>query len=112
MDRGDRERGALLAPDDDSLLTDIETVVERKLLCGSLDLEGHVDGPPGAARLLEPRGIAVDVRRQRVYITELNSIRVVELRDGCVSTLAGGVEEGDATDAPATTAANYTCAHD
>lgn len=105
MDRGDRERGALLAPDDDSLLTDIETVVERKLLCGSLDLEGHVDGPPGAARLLEPRGIAVDVRRQRVYITELNSIRVVELRDGCVSTLAGGVEEGDATDAPATTAA-------
>ena len=104
MDAGEWERGVLLAPDDESLFTDIEAVVERKLLCGSLDLEGHVDGPPDEARLLEPRGIAVDVRRQRVYITELNSVRVVDLRDGCVTTLAGGEEEGDATDAPAATA--------
>lgn len=99
-----RYDGALLAQDyDDRDLTDIEVVVERKLLCGALELEGHVDGPPDAARLLEPRGIAVDVRRQRVYITEINSIRMVDLRDGSVSTIAGGEEEGDATDGPAAT---------
>lgn len=95
------ERGALLAPDDELDHTDLEVVVQRQLLCGSIEAEGHVDGPPGEARLLEPRGVAVDVRRQRVYVTELNSIRVLDLRDGCVSTLAGGEEEGDATDGPA-----------
>jgi hypothetical protein len=101
MDGG---RGLLLAANDTERdFTDVEVVVERKLLCGSLEVEGHEDGPPGVARLLEPRGIAVDPRRQRVYITELNSIRAVDLRTGCISTVAGGVDEGDPTDGPAST---------
>lgn len=99
------ELGLPVATDDERDLSDIEVVVESRLLCGSLGTEGHIDGSAGDARLLEPRGIVVDVWRHRVYVAELNSIRMVDLRDGRVSTLAGGVEEGDATDGSASAVA-------
>ena len=101
--------GCLLAPrsaeERDAAYTDVEVVIEAQLLAGSIRTEGHADGLPREARLLEPRGIAVDVRRQTVYVTELHSIRVVDLQSGSVGTLAGQDYEGDTeTDGPAETA--------
>ena len=61
-----------------------------------LVIRGHADGGADEARLLEPRGLAVDVRRQRVYVAELHAIRAVDLCSGAVETLAGAEDEGDA----------------
>ena len=76
--------------------SDVDFVVSLQLLAGGMGEEGHADGGADEARLLEPRGLAVDVRRQRVYVAELHAIRAVDLCSGAVETLAGAEDEGDA----------------
>jgi sugar lactone lactonase YvrE len=48
---------------------------------------GYVDGPVGAARFVEPKGIAVD-DAGRVIVSDRNRVRVIH--NGTVTTLAGG----------------------
>lgn len=66
-----------------------------RLLAGEYGVEGHIDGPVReGARMIEPRGIAVDTIRGRVYIAELHAVRCLDLRTGTLTTLAGCAEEG------------------
>lgn len=59
-------------------------------IAGAPGEPGHADGPGRSARFKYPQKLALDARRERLFISELNDcIRVLDLRDETVHTLSG-----------------------
>jgi len=66
---------------------------QAETLAGST-IEGFDDGPALDARFSLPRSVAVSHSDQAVYVADRGNHRVRQIRDGRVTTLAGGFEAG------------------
>lgn len=69
-------------------------LVAGKLVSGQPQ-KGTTDGAALGAALTEPKGLALDPARQRLYFTNENCVRFVDLAKSTVSTLNGTCAYGD-----------------
>ena len=71
---------------------DLNTMKTR-VMVGALGVGGHVDGSRVDARLKYPCELVISLKRKAIYVADSYnySIRRIDLKDGAVSTIVGGV---------------------